>query len=359
MQAWTAYLPSASYNQQRLVTDPGPRRTTTVTQPLIDAARGAAFLQGSARESYADATFLVKDQDLAQRTLKAANQLLLAKEAIKANDSRVLAFEAQYKGAKRKFDLGEGTVTDMRDIEVKYKQAQADQLTLTANLKVAEMQFTAITGEAAGPADFTLSTEIRDFGLEPLDHINSSLNEKNPQILSARANERITRLDAHRAAGASLPTLSAQYQTTTVGGSTIRNSGVVFNIPLDAGNFSASYSAYAKADQAITQRMDTEEKARIEAARLFQVVEAGQESLKIKKSAIESAELSVDANQKSYKAGVRTTIDVLNSIQVLYQAKNDYVHAIVQQTEDLSNLLLITGEDTTVVIGKLQAFLYR
>ena len=123
---------------------------------------------------------------------------------------------------------------------------------------------------------------------------------------------------------------------------------------MEIGGFVGAYGAQAKSAQAINQRMDTEEKTKVEAERLYQLVVAGQESVQIKKSAVETAQLSVEANQKSFQAGVRSTTDVLNSIQVLFQVKNEYVQAVTQLSETYLNLALISSEDPATSLNNLQ-----
>jgi outer membrane protein TolC len=49
--------------------------------------------------------------------VNAINQIVVSTEAIKANAGQIDALESQYTGAKRKFELGQGTVTDLLDVE--------------------------------------------------------------------------------------------------------------------------------------------------------------------------------------------------------------------------------------------------
>ena len=98
---------------------------------------------------------------------------------------------------------------------------------------------------------------------------------------------------------------------------------------------------------------------KVEAQRLFELVQAGQESLKIKGQAVETAQKSVIANQKSYEAGVKSTTDVLIAIQTLYQTRNEYALSATQQATQLLNLLLVGAEDVDNAVMRTQAFLFR
>jgi outer membrane protein/protease secretion system outer membrane protein len=131
------------------------------------------------------------------------------------------------------------------------------------------------------------------------------------------------------------------------------------SIPLDIGSYIGTYAAYAKAKQSSSTRLEVETKAKVEAQRLYELIEAGQQSLKIKAQAMDTAKQSVTANQKSYEAGVKSTTDVLIAIQTLFQAKNEYAQAAVQQAGQLLNLLLVGAEDTDQAVYRTQAFLFR
>jgi len=351
-----AYLPSAKYTQTRSEYDTaGARKTITVSQPLFDPVKGATFLQGGARSDFADSSFLTKQHDLAQRVLKAVNQIILTTEAIETNQKRIEAFDSQYQGAKRKFDLGQGTITDMRDIEVKFQQAKADHLTLKANKVIAEKQFMSITGQQAPQTGFKLANTPLPLKIDDLEVILQKVSASNAQVLTARANEKINKLESAKAIGSLSPSIYATNTRSEYGTVTSSYNGIAVSFPLEIGGFVGAYGSSAKSAQAINQRMDTEEKTKVEAERLYQLVMAGQESVQIKKSAVEIAQLSVEANQKSFQAGVRSTTDVLNSIQVLFQVKNEYVQAVTQLSETYLNLALISSEDPASSLNNLQS----
>lgn len=91
---------------------------------------------------------------------------------------------------------------------------------------------------------------------------------------------------------------------------------------------------------------------------LYESVVLGRDALDNKKIAVEAAKLSVEANERSLIAGVRTTIEVLNSIDTLYQARNDYVTTALNLGNAYLNLLLISGEAPSDAILQTQQFLF-
>ena len=93
-------------------------------------------------------------------------------------------------------------------------------------------------------------------------------------------------------------------------------------------------------------------------SQLYESVVLGRDALENKRVAVEAAKLSVEANEKSLTAGVRTTIEVLNSIDTLYQARNDYATTALNLGNAYLNLLLITGEAPGDAIAQTQQFLF-
>jgi protease secretion system outer membrane protein len=356
---WASYAPTYTWSQQQLPTLSTTSTTQSVNQPLFDLAKASTVLQGSSRNTLATAGFDVQSQDLANRTVNVINQIVLATEAIKANAGQIDALESQYKGAKRKFELGQGTVTDLLDVEVKFQQAKANDLTLRANLKGARDQFAAIVGERPADTDFTLPNQHETFKVDLLDEILARAEKSNPNVVVAKANERIAKLDITKVGSAAAPTVGYTYSKTQRNDFTTENNGLTISIPIDIASYINTYTAVAKSKQSSSIRLQTETQIKVEAQRLFELIQAGQESLKIKGQAVDTARKSVVANQKSYEAGVKSTTDVLIAIQTLYQTRNEYAQAATQQASQLLNLLLVGAEDADNAVMRTQAFLFR
>jgi len=354
-----SYLPNYMYSRQQLPSLVAPNLTQTITQPIFNAASAAQVAQGGPTLTLADSTFQSKTIDLAKRTLDAVNQIVLATEAIKANDSQINALENQSKGAQRKYELGQGTVTDLLDVQVKFEQAKANDLTLKATLKGAKDQFFAITGREAEKSDFILPNKHESFKLDPLEALLEKADQDNPDNISARSNEKIAKYNIAKISGSVLPTVSYVWQKTNYNGVNSTNNGLALSIPLDANSYADTYTAVAQYESSSSNRLQTETQTKVSAQRLYAQVEAGLESLNIKWKAMDTARLSVIANQKSYEAGVKSTTDVLIAIQTLYQARNDYAQAATTQATNYMNLLLVSAEDPDRAVEKTQLFLFR
>ncbi|WP_082605592.1 TolC family protein [Curvibacter sp. PAE-UM] len=356
--AGSAYYPQLQGSYTQLETEANTRQTYTLTQPVISAERYATLQEREPREQLASATFQLREQDLSQRLVKAVAELLRANEGLRLNKAKIDALEKQSQSAQRAFELGQGTVTDVRDARVRLDQARADTLTLEAQTGAAQRQLTAITGAPVASLLLSVPRMERAVALQSLDEYIASGVQANPQLVVAQQNQRIGELAVTRADSAWLPTLSAVWMNTTSNHVTTNYSGISVSLPLQAGSFYQMKGAAANALKTQEQTRDAELRTRLEVQRLWALVNAGRSEVAIRLEAINSAELSVEANEKSFRGGVRSQIDVLSSIQILYQVQQDYVNAVLTLAENYLNLLLQAAIPADQAIASTQAILF-
>jgi protease secretion system outer membrane protein len=82
------------------------------------------------------------------------------------------------------------------------------------------------------------------------------------------------------------------------------------------------------------------------------------QALRIQQDAIAAAELSVEANTKSYQGGVRSAVDVLNAIQTSFQVKSEYVQLATTQAENILSLMLLAATDPTDAVAQTHRYLF-
>lgn len=364
--ARSAFLPGLSYSYTQRSTDStttsnNSNGTVTIAQPLFSAEKIAQFQQADPLSAYADATFATREQDLAVRLFTAVSKLILANEALAANEVRIQNLQRQADRARRMFELGQASITDKRDVQVKVEQARANKLTLQIQKSLAEMQIGTLTGTRPAEGDFGLPNEhsLEDFASQ--QDITDRVLSSNPKLIAARNTETISRLDAQRLRGQLLPTVALSHTAPIGGGATSGSAvtGLTVNVPLDAQKVISSLATAANIARAAETRRDAEEQTLLQASQLYETVNTGREAMRIKRSAIEAAELSVEANTRSAQAGVRSTMDVLNSIDLLYQTRNEYATTTVSVGEALLNLLLISAHAPADAIAQTQDFLFK
>jgi outer membrane protein TolC len=359
-QARSVFFPEANFNTQRLASDTASRTTFTITQPLLDAQRWMTLGQAAPQQLLAEVNLQGKRQDLAVRLLKAANAIILANESIRLNTAKMESLDQQAQAASQKLRLGQGTVTDLRDIEVKVSQAKAQQLSFKTQLQNALKAYEAITGVLPLANAFELPTTHGNYGLRPLQDYTQVALQSGPNVLAARYNIEIAEFEVKKIKASFLPAVSAQYSYSKTTGAAVTNSyvGIGLSVPLKAGTLYGMDAAQATVVKAQETLRETESKVRLESDRLVSLVTSGMEALRIQREAIAAAELSVDANRQSYQGGVRTAVDVINAIQTAFQVKSEYYTLATTQSENILGLILLAATEPQDAVNETYRYLF-
>ncbi len=356
--AGAAYYPQFQASYSRLETEANPRQTYTITQPLISVDRYATLQEATPRETLATASYQVREQDLSQRLLKAVSELLRTTESQRLSKAKITALENQALSAQKSFAAGVGTITDQRDAQVRLDQARAEALMVDAQIDAAQRQYTSITGQPINAAMQSLPRAARTVPLLAVDDYIRTGTQSNPQLIAAQQNQRLADLAVTRSNGALWPTLSAVYTDSTTNNVNVNYTGLALSLPLQASSIYQVRGAVANASKQEQQTRETEQRTRLEVQRLWALVNAGRAEIAIRMESIRSAALSVEANDKSFKGGVRSQIDVLNSIQTYYQVQQEYVNAVLSLSDNYLNLLLQAATPTSEAVVQVQTVLF-
>ncbi len=356
--AGAALYPELRLNSSQLETENSVRTTVSIIQPLISADRYATYQEGEPRKLLADATYQAREQELAQRYFKAVSDLVRARESVVLNQARIDAFDQQGRSAKRTFELGTGTITDLRDAQVRLNQVRAADLTLRARMAAAQRQFASITGVAPDANAFMLERKKAAVALEPMNDSLERAGQGNPQVVVSRQNKRIADLAVTRAKGALLPTVNASANWSRSDGESKHYVGLQLSVPLQFGTYYQISGAQANAQRVSEQSKDLEQRTALEVERLRELVEAGRAEINIRLEAIASAELSVEATEKSFRGGLRSKLDVMNSIQTLYQTKEEHLNAVLTLAENLLNLHLQLATPIPESLSQIESILF-
>ena len=355
--AGAAYYPQFQASYQQLEIENSARQTYSISQPLIHAEKLASYKEAGPREGLAKATYELREQELATRLFKAVSELIKNKESLRLNQAKIDALLKQAESAKKAHELGQGTVTDWRDAQVRLEQARADSLSLEVQINASSRSIAAMTGQPADRLALQVPRQARTLAIKSLDAWVAEGLNANPQIVMALQNHKLAQINTLRADGAVLPVLNGVYTTTSNNIASNNYFGLTVSLPLQASSLYQMRAAAANANKSQEQARDAEEKTRLEVHRYWSLVNAGLQELPIRLGAIEAAQLSVQANEKSFKGGVRSQIDVLNSIQTLYQVQQDYVNAVLSLADNYLNLLLQSATATPQAMAQVQSFL--
>jgi protease secretion system outer membrane protein len=362
--ASAAYYPELAVGSSQLQNESGGRRNSlTLSQPLLNIDKLATWRSQEPKDLAASAQLAVRETDLARRLFAAYTSGVIALEGLAQNKARLSALDQQVKSARRLLELSRGTVTDVQDALVKFLRAKSDELRLRADLNAAQQLYMSIVGERPMPVAPALVTKKSGVSEALLGDVrrtvagDESVLDTNPEVILARQQGKLAELEAFRAKYSWMPVVSGTYTASSLDGKLTTFTGVALTMPLQAGSYYATKSsaaAYVKVEQEIR---DKERQVALNIDQLRISLQLGISELAARQTAVDAAELSVNANDKSFKGGVRTMVDVLNSIEVLYSVKNELLLAVLGFADKLLQLRLAEGKSGIDGLAEVERFL--
>lgn len=351
----SAYYPQMNISRQQAEFDNGNSRdTVSILQPILSADRFAQMREKKPRARLASLTLENARYELAMRLFQALSALTAAREGIEQNKARLDALESQLSASNRAYELGQGTRTDIADSQVKVLQAKADDIRLRSELQVSKSEFESMAGVL--PPDFALKSEVASDLNDDLAETDYWL-EQNIDVQIAKLSIRISELEVTRSKSSWIPEVNGSYTYTNTDGNDETFSGITFSLPVQAGKIYGTSSARARLNVVEQQGRDTQREAKLAIERLMSYVETGLIELDTRRQAIEAAELSVEANNRSYEGGVRSLLDVLTSIEVLYSVQSEYVLSALTLGENLLNLRMMQGRNVLASLSEVEELL--
>ncbi len=351
-----AYYPEARIRTSQLDNESGDRTTFSFSQPIFSYERWLSLKEVDPKLALAGAKLELSQYDLAQRLFKAVSELVDAREKSLLNTSSLNAFETQALSSRRAYELGMGTITDVRDTEVRLAQTRSQSFVLKAAVSAAERQYFALVGQTPLRGAYLLKTKRHDFHLPPLEEFMARAEQRSPAIRSNALSMALAEISTQKARAALLPSLNAYAQRSQIGSNdAISNSGIALrmDIPLQAASLLRGTAADLELKKTQELSRNVRQQVRLDVERLYSQVEAVRSELLVRVEAIKASELSLNANEQSFKGGVRTKLDVLNALQALFQARSDYSSAQLRLGETLLALLTVSAADADAALTQV------
>ncbi|MGE8306957.1 MAG: TolC family outer membrane protein, partial [Pseudomonas kermanshahensis] len=309
-------------------------------QPLFNKQKMAEYRQGQQRADYSVAVFDAKSQDAAVRLADSYFDVLLASETITLARAKLNAFEEQLASAKRRMELGAGTVTDIDESVARRDLAEADLIEAQDNLVNARRKLEEYIGET--PA--SLTTLQPGFTTPPLlpgnlqDWLVKAQTDS-PLIHARRHSYELAEEEVNRAKAGHWPTLDFVAGYTAGSSQSIselnqRNQyssiGLELNIPLYSGGSTSALTRQASANssKALDELDATRQEVISGTTREYRGVQSGAMRIHALEKAVASNERSLTSTRKGFKeGGTSTNSDVLNAEELLFDARHDLFEA--------------------------------
>jgi outer membrane protein len=348
-QARAGYLPNVNAsanlfrNDVNLEIAPDQRYSThgyavTLNQPVLRVQNWISISQADKVVLQADAALQFAAEDLAIRVAQAYFDVLLAQDNVALSQAQKKAISEQLAQAKRNFEVGTSTIVDTLEAQARYDQANAKEIADQVDLEVKKRIITVLLGKL--PESFV---PLRDpLALaEPkpnnADEWVKAADASSYAVAIARATYEISKQEIDRQRAGHLPTvdLTATYNNAYdptgaipgVVGSTTRvgTVGLLLSVPIFSGGITQSRvrEAVALRDKS-QQDLETTQRTVAQTTRqLYLNVVAGIAGIKALEQALTSTQSQLDSTILGRDVGVRTSVDVLNAQQQVFQTRRD------------------------------------
>lgn len=299
----------------------------------------AAYTQAGAQVVQAEGAFRSAEQDLIIRLSQAYFDISLAEDNLALSGEQKAAISEQLKQAKRYFEAGLGTVTDINEAQARFDTVVAQEIAAQSAL---EIKVRALE-QVVGAVHRHLGRLGRQFVLEmpepaAIERWLEFAQSNNPLLRSKQAALEVAEKEVYKAASAHLPTvdLVAGRSRSIDPSYTMINTeswnttlGVQMTMPLFSGG-----TTQGRVNQvaALREKATFDYEASLRSVNLatrqeFLNVVNGVAQVKALEQAVRSNEVALYSAQKGQEAGMRTSFDVLNAQQLLFTAKRDLAQA--------------------------------
>ena len=352
-QARAGYLPLVSANadvfRNRVDIDVAGLRdyttkaySVTLSQPIFRLQNWMAINEAQQQVVQAQATLVNAQMDLVLRASQAYFDVLLAQDNVALSGAQKAAISEQLAQAKRNFEVGTATIVDTLEAQARYDQATAQEISDQNNLETKRRALQVIIGKL--PEGLTPLREPLELAQPTPNDIEAWVNssvDSSPVIAGAKANLEINKEEVGRQRAGHLPTLdlSANYgrnydPTNIVPGLTgpftnAASIGLVLGVPIFSGGLTQSRvrQAIANRDKAEQDLENTQRTVAQNVRTNYLNVTSGIAQVRALEQALTSTQSQLDSTILGRDVGVRTSVDVLNAQQSVFQTRRDLQQA--------------------------------
>lgn len=342
---------------------PSSNQTLTLRQPIYRSQLMAQYRQAQAQVDESEATLAQEEQSLAVRVSSAYFEALLAHDQLELVRAQRATYTTQLDAARKTLAAGTGTRTDIDESQARLDMNTALEIEARQNITYTEQQLQALINQPVSQLAKLDVTRLDLSDLQPsrLQDWVERGERSSPQLQALRAQIEVARQEIDRAKAGHLPVLDAiaqisrsQSESVTSTASSYNNAsiGLQLNVPLFAGGYVNSQvrqalAGLARAEQAYEAgRRDLG----VRVYREFRGVTEGVPKIKALEQAQRSSDQLVLSSRKSFQAGSRTVLDVLNAEQQRVFVLRDLAQArYVYLTSKVRLLSLVGGADLEAV----------
>jgi outer membrane protein len=330
----------------------------TLSQPLYSGGKTTAAI-GSAENAVlaGRAGLLGVEQRVLLDAVKAYVNVFRSQAVLELRINNEAVLKRQLEATSDRFQVGEITRTDVHQAEARLAKITADRIQAEGDLVSSRATYQNVIGEA--PVSLSRPTMELNLPSSAEETIKLALAQ-NPDVVSAKFNERASQNNISEVKGELLPSLdlsgTASRSLNSSGLKTSLESysaKVTLSVPLYKSG--SVYSRLRSARQTASQRLREIDTARRDATetatKAWQTLQTSRARIISINVQIKASEIALEGVQREASVGSRTVLDVLDAEQELLDAKVSIVTAQRDETIARFELKSAVGEMTAIQLA--------
>ncbi|HSV36325.1 MAG TPA: TolC family outer membrane protein [Ramlibacter sp.] len=313
----------------------------TLRQPIFRKQLFAQYRLAQAQVADIDAVLERDQQNLVMRVTQAYFETLLAEEQLVLVGLQKSAYTVQLDAARKSFAAGAGTRTDIDEAQARLDLTIAQELEASQMVDLARRQLQVLINQPV--LEKVAAVDVRKLQLAPpapasVERWTELAEAASPEMVSARAQVEAAQADVEKAKAGHYPTLDAvaQISRSTSENITRINSrynqkqiGLQLSIPIFQGGYVNSQvrEALAIVERANNKLEELRRDLGVRVHKEYRGVSEGVLRVKALEQAVRSSEQLALSSRRSFEAGARTRLDILNAEQQAGTARRDLAQA--------------------------------
>ena len=346
-------------------------RTASIrlAMPIFRPQLWAEYARSKAEVRLAQAEFENAAQDLILRVSQVYFDTLLAQDVVVLAEAHKQSMAAHLQQAKRFFETGVGTITDVQALQARFDNAVAQEVAAKNTFELRKKILQNMTGRehhrlrAAGQR-----LQPENVKPEEIDALIQAAMQGNASVRAAQARYDVTDKEVSRARSGHLPVLDLVASTsrerspsyTTINEKLHHKSvALQLTIPLFSGGTTQGRvrQTIALREKASNELEHARQMTGLSVREQFLNVSAAIARIQAAQQQVKAQEMILQSANKGKELGVRTQVEVLDAQQMLFSAKRDLAQArydyLVTQLKLRKQTGLLDSEDVQRTDGWL------
>lgn len=343
----------------------------TIRQPLYRKNIAAQYRQAKALVADAEAVLERDQQNLVIRVTTAYFETLLAEEQLVLVGVQKFTYTTQVDAARKGFAAGSGTRTDIDEAQARLDLTIAQELEARQNVDLARRELEVLINQPV--TEKVTPVNVARLELAPpspasVEAWTAQAESASPELASARAQVEAARAEVEKARSGHYPTLDAQAQISRSNSENItrlnteyrqKQISLQLTVPIFQGGYVNSQvrEALALQERAENRLEEIRRDLGVRVHREFRGVTEGVLRVRALEQAVKSTTQLVTSSRRSFEAGARTRLDILNAEQQLGVAQRDLAQARFAYLIARARLKALSGALRAENIDEINAWL--